>query len=467
MANQALLKQIPSVDTVLDDLDDEKYNLPREFVLQTVRTVLGDLRTEILDGKEYPQNDLESIALNRIKDFCKIRSAGSMQSVVNATGIVLHTGLGRAPLSTSARDALSRSAEGYCNLEFDLESGQRGQRNDHIEDLLCALTGADAGLMVNNNAAAVMLSLNTLAEGGEAIISRGQLVEIGGSFRIPDVMAKSGAVMVEVGTTNRTHLRDYENAITDDAAMILIAHTSNYKIEGFTATPDLRDILSLAHANDLPVMYDLGSGALFEMEQYGLPHEHIVSEIVEADVDVVTFSGDKLIGGPQAGLIVGKKQYVDRIKRNPMTRALRCDKLIYSAMEATLQTYTNPEQLPKRNTTYTLLTQSMDTLEELGEAVLSELDGEVIETLGIKLTDAETEAGSGSLPTEKIPGKALVITSAQWSAQKMMRWMRRYETPVVGYISEDKCFFNLRAVMREQIAILVNAFTALAEAMDE
>ncbi|MBS1271386.1 MAG: L-seryl-tRNA(Sec) selenium transferase [Candidatus Marinimicrobia bacterium] len=463
-----VLKNLPGVDVVLKGMDEGEYRLPRAYILEVIRSEIQRLREEILQSDDdLPEPDsLREQVLKNVEMWCKSRSAGSLKSVINATGIVLHTGLGRAPLSEITIDALHEAAQGYSNLEFDVDSGERGQRNDHIEDLLCALTGAESGLLVNNNAAAVMLALNTLSEGKKAIISRGQLVEIGGSFRIPDVMEKSGATMVEVGTTNRTHLKDYENAITDDTHLILIAHTSNFKIEGFTASPELTDLIELAHSHSIPVMYDLGSGALFDMEQFGLPPELMVSDIVEAGVDVVTFSGDKLIGGPQGGLIVGKKEYLERIKKNPMTRALRCDKLTYAAMEAALQTYTSSDELKQNNQTYALLTRSVEALEEIGTTVLNDLNADTIMALGLEMVDAETEAGSGSLPTEKMPSKALVIHTDTWTPNKIMRWMRSRDYPIIGYIQNDLCYFNLRAILPGQIEPLTKAFTELAKVMN-
>jgi len=470
MDKQPLLKHLPGVDTILGELDLHDYQLPRAYVLRVIRTQIQRMREEILASADVQSLDAENInaeILARVRKQCQGRSTGSINPVINATGIVLHTGLGRAPLSDFAIKALNKVARGYSNLEFDLESGERGERNDHVEDLLCALTGAESALLVNNNAAAVMLALNTLSDTGEAIISRGQLVEIGGSFRIPEVMAKSGAVMVEVGTTNRTHLKDYSNAITEETQLILIAHTSNYKIEGFTANPELSDVIELAHSHGLPVMFDLGSGALFEMNRFGLPSELVVSDIIESGVDVVTFSGDKLIGGPQAGLIVGRKNYLDKIKTNPMTRALRCDKLIFASMEATLQTYVSAgERLMETNLTYELLTRSNAELEDMGTRILNALDRDTIMALELEIIDAETEAGSGSLPTEKLASKALTIHSKTWTANKIMRWMRTRDYPVIGYIKEEQCRFNLRTILPEQIAPLSEAFNEITKAMN-
>lgn len=470
MNKSSLLRHLPSVDKVHTTIRDRDYSLPEAFVVSQIRETIDSYRQQILTDRP-PEVDsaeaMEELVVNEVDRRCRDRIRRTAQPLINATGIVLHTGLGRAPLSDRAREAMTRAAYGYTNLEFDLPSGTRGERNDHIEDFLRALTGAESALMVNNNAAAVFLALNTLAAGSEAIISRGQLIEIGGSFRIPEVMAKSGARMVEVGTTNRTHLRDYRKAITDQTRLILIAHPSNYRVQGFTASPKLPEIVELGHTHEIPVLYDLGSGALFPLEEYGLPDELIVEQVVETGVDVITFSGDKLIGGPQAGLICGKKHYLDAMKANPLTRVLRCDKTTFAAMEATLGTYINPDALPTRNTTYQLITRSMEELHQIGEAILGQLSSDEIDLPGLELREAATEAGSGSLPTERIPSMALVLTRTdRWSADRIMRWLRTRETmPIVGYIVEDECYLNLRTILPDQEEAVVRALRELAEAI--
>lgn len=465
-SRQKLLKQLPQVDYVLSVLNPEKFNLPRAYILRSIRFEIDWTRSQILAGNYDEQSkdlDLVNQIVQSVQQKCRARQTGTMPRVINATGIVLHTGLGRAPLSPRAQEALNRVSDGYTSLEFDLESGKRGQRNDHIEDLLCALTDGEAGLMVNNNAAAVLLAINTLADNQEAIISRGQLVEIGGSFRIPEVMSKSGATMVEIGTTNRTHLKDYRNAITENTGVIVIAHTSNYRVEGFTTMPSLEEIVELAHQHDLPVLYDLGSGAIYDLEQYNLPHEPVVKNVINAGVDVVTFSGDKLVGGPQSGLIVGKEKYIQTIKSNPLTRALRCDKLIFAAMEATLQSYITPDRLPGENLTYNLLTRSLEDLKHLGEKIIAGLKPVTLSSLNIELSQADTQAGSGSLPTEDIASMALVLKPEQWSADQIMHWMRTRKTPIIGYIESDKCYFNLRTVFDRDASTVIQTFNELAQ----
>lgn len=470
MNKSYLLRHLPAVDKVFAVIRDREYALPEVFIVSQIRDSIDTIRQQILDDTPPEIDNAEALVhlvISEVDRRCRNRIRRTVQPLINATGIVLHTGLGRAPISEQAREAMTRAAYGYTNLEFDLPTGARGERNNHIEDLLCALAGAESALMVNNNAAAVFLALNTLADGSEAIISRGQLIEIGGSFRIPEVMAKSGARMVEVGTTNRTHLRDYRDAISEQTRLILIAHPSNYRIQGFTASPALTEIVELAHTREIPVLYDLGSGALFALEQYGLPHEPIVKQVLETGVDVVTFSGDKLIGGPQAGLICGEQIYLDAMKVNPLTRVLRCDKTTFAAMEATLRTYINPDTLPAKNTTYQLLTRSMEELHQIGETILRQLRSDEIDLLGLELREAVTEAGSGSLPTESIPGKALVLTHTdRWSADRIMQWLRIRETmPVVGYIVEDQCYLNLRTILEDQQEAVAQALRELAEAI--
>ncbi len=470
MNKSSLLRHLPAVDQVFSVIRDREYALPEAYTVAQIRDTINIFRQQILTDTPPEIHDaetLEQLVIEEVDRRCRDRVRHTVKPLINATGIVLHTGLGRAPLSERAREAMARAAHGYTNLEFDLPTGTRGERNDHIEDLLRALTGAESALMVNNNAAAVFLALNTLADGSEAIISRGQLIEIGGSFRIPEVTAKSGARMVEVGTTNRTHLRDYRNALSENTGLILIAHPSNYRVQGFTASPALAEIVELAHAHEIPVLYDLGSGALFPLARYSLPHEPIVEQVLENGVDVVTFSGDKLIGGPQAGLICGRQKYLDAMKVNPLTRVLRCDKTTFAAMEATLRTYINPDALPTTNATYQLLTPSAEELKQFGEQILRQLSSDEIDLLGLELREAATEAGSGSLPTERIPSMALVLTHTdRWSADQIMRWLRIRETlPVVGYIIEDECYLNLRTILPDQQEALIQAIQELAEAI--
>ncbi|MFQ5676873.1 MAG: L-seryl-tRNA(Sec) selenium transferase, partial [bacterium] len=378
----------------------------------------------------------------------------SLQRAINGTGIILHTGLGRAPLSTDAKENLLQVAEGYCNLELDLQTGKRGNRNSHVEELLCHLTGAEAACVVNNNAAAVLLALNTLCFGKEAIVSRGQLIEIGGSFRIPEVMEKSGAVMVEVGTTNKTHLKDYEKAICGQTGLLCLVHPSNFRVQGFTAEVSHADVVKLAARYDIPVLQDLGGGILVDLRDFGLPYEPVVQESVKSGLDVITFSGDKVLGGPQSGILVGKKTYIDEIKRNPLMRALRCDKLIYAALEATLRLFLQRGELASRNLVFKLLLMSVDELQKRAETLKKKLS-EAVKNTTIAIEDTRVEIGSGALPLEELPSKAISLRSRTIPTEILAQKFRTHTPPVIGYIREDRLFFDLRTVLANEDEVLL------------
>jgi L-seryl-tRNA(Ser) seleniumtransferase len=384
-----------------------------------------------------------------------------LRKAINATGIILHTGLGRAPLSEEARENLMKITEGYCTLEIDLERGKRGERTDHVEDLLCKLTGAEAACVVNNNAAAVLLTLNTLCFGKEAIISRGQLIEIGGSFRIPEVMTKSGAVMVEVGTTNKTHLRDYEKAITKNTGLLFAVHPSNYRIKGFTAEVKLQDLVSLGKKYGVPVAQDLGGGVLVDLRKYDLPYEPVAREGVETGVDVITFSGDKVLGGPQSGILVGKKTYIDAIKTNPLMRALRCDKLIYATLEPTLKLYLRENDLVKKNRVLNMLLEPLGGLEKRIKNVKKRIATVDKSKVDIKIESTTVQMGSGALPLEEIASRALSIRANTIATENLAKKFRLYEPPIIGYIREDRLYFDFRTIFREEDVILIDAFNEI------
>ena len=370
----------------------------------------------------------------------------SLRPVVNATGIVLHTNLGRAMLAEVAIEAVVEAARSPVNLEYDLQTGARGDRDALIEEELCALTGAEAATVVNNNAAAVLLALNSIADGREVIVSRGELIEIGGAFRIPDVMSRSGARLREVGTTNRTHPRDYAAAIGPDTAMLLKVHPSNYRIVGFTAEVSLAELVAIGTAHKIPVMEDLGSGALLDMSNYGLPSEPLVAARVVAGAGLVTFSGDKLLGGPQAGLIVGRRDLIDRLKANPLKRALRCDKLTLAALEATLRLYLRSNNIQTDLPTLRLLRRTPAEL----EIVALRARAFLVERLGpeftIDVVASASEIGSGALPTEEIESRALRITHRDHSPDAIARMFRRARPPVIGRITDGAFLLDLRAV---------------------
>ena len=447
------LRDIPSVSTILDRIDWGNVQLPRQMVVETVRQELASVRASARNGR--PPSSRQDILAKITSEIRRLNRPG-LRGFINGTGIVLHTGLGRAPLSQKVAVEAAKAAAAYTPLEFDLESAKRGERLDHVVPLITALTGAQSALVVNNNAAAVMLSLNTFAEAKEVVISRGQLVEIGGSFRIPDVIQKSGAVMKEVGTTNRTHLRDFERAISDKTAALLYAHTSNYRIEGFTKEVAIAELAQLAKRRRVPLVVDLGSGALVDLALSGLPAEPMVEEAVHAGAGLVTFSGDKLLGGPQAGIICGKKSLISRLHKNPMYRALRCDKLTLAILERTLRGYS--EKSPgKDNLAYRLLTTPRKTLRKRGEKVLSLIPRKAVTKLRITLADTTVEAGSGSLPVQSIESAALRFRPEKMKPTELARRFRTQEPPVVGYIKGNSFTIDLKAIQSSQIKDLAAA----------
>ena len=453
---QNQLKELPSVSEVLLECKSTK-SLHSRYISYIIKSNLESYRRAAKKGSLKPKR--AQIIQNILSEVERL-TAPSMQSVINGTGIVLHTGLGRAPMKEStARNAAKRVA-GYTNLEFDLPTGTRGQRQDHVNGLLSALTGAQSSMAVNNNAAAVLLALNELGEGKEVIVSRGQQVEIGGSFRIPDVIKKSGCILKEVGSTNRTHLKDYEKAITKKTGMILWVHTSNYVVRGFTHDVSLSDLVQLGKKKRVPVVADLGSGALVDLSEKGVPKDMLVQDVVKSGVGLVTFSGDKLLGGPQAGLIVGTKTLVNKLKTNPITRAVRCDKWSLAFLEESLRSF-GDHGPSKNNLTISLMMASRKALTKRGEIILSHLPKKAIDKLGISLVESEVEAGSGSLPEEKLDSMAFRFKPNGISASKLATQFRIGDTPVVGYIHGHTFYIDLKAVIPGQEKELVGAISAI------
>ncbi|MCA1636435.1 MAG: L-seryl-tRNA(Sec) selenium transferase [Acidobacteria bacterium] len=388
-------------------------------------------------------------------------AARGLRRVVNATGVVLHTNLGRAPLSEAARVAVAREAAGYCTLEYDLETGGRGRRGARVEELLAELTGAESALVVNNCAAAALLTLSALASGGEAVVSRGELVEIGGDFRVPDVMSQSGVAMVEVGTTNRTKLSDYERAITGETRMILRVHPSNYRIVGFTAAPGLGELADLAHDRGLPLFEDAGSGALCDLSPYGLTDEPVISESIARGADVVAFSGDKLLGGPQAGLVVGRREFVEVLRRHPLYRALRADKLALAALEATLEAYRRGAALAEVPTRRMLAATSGE-VEARARAFLSRVEGcRAPQSLRGQIITGESAVGGGSAP-DVHPRTALVaLTHESLSPGELGKALRFSATPVIARVADGRVLLDLRTVAENEEAELLRVLTSL------
>jgi L-seryl-tRNA(Ser) seleniumtransferase len=459
---QALLRKLPGVDYVID-LWEKKApikTISRPVVVQSIRTTLEALRSQILTSTEPPDEALfsDDALLHLTQEVAKRKMDFNLKRVVNATGVVIHTNLGRSLLAETVAEHVAQMSSRYSNLEFDLDKGARGSRYSAVEDVLCELSGAEAALVVNNNAGAVFLALETLAKGKEVIVSRGELVEIGGSFRIPDVMARSNAKLVEVGTTNRTHPKDYESAISSDTALLLKVHTSNYSIVGFTAEVSLQEMVTLGAKYHIPVMKDLGSGSFIDFSQYGLIKEPTVQETVAAGVDVVTFSGDKMLGGPQAGIIVGKEDFVDRIKKNPLNRALRIDKMTLAALEATLQCYRDEAEALSAIPTLRMLTMPMKSISTNARRLKSRLKKLGDDRLNVALLNGSSRVGGGSLPLQKLPTKCLGITIKGLSANAIEALMRESTPPLIARIEEDLVVLDLRTVQEEEIGIIVNIF---------
>jgi L-seryl-tRNA(Ser) seleniumtransferase len=444
MATRSSLRSLPGVDELLRGATDLLARYARSLVADALRGALDDARQALRAG-DAAAADADALLAAAAVRLAAV-AAPSLRPVVNATGVVLHTNLGRAPLAAAAVEALTAVAAQPCALELDLADGGRGERDAHVESHLCALTGAAAALVVNNNAAGVLLALNTLAEGREVVASRGELVEIGGAFRIPDVCAKSLATLREVGTTNRTHPDDYARAISERTAVLLKVHPSNYRIAGFTAAVELEALVAIGRERGVPVVEDLGSGALVDLTRWGLPAEPVVADRVRCGADLVTFSGDKLLGGPQAGLVVGRADLVARLRRNPLRRALRADKLILAALEATLRLYRTAPDLAAALPTLRLLTRSVAELTTLGEAAVTLLARALGPAYALALEDAAAAIGSGAQPTETLPSKAIAIAHPSESPLAIAARFRASEPPIIGRVHADRFWLDLRCV---------------------
>jgi L-seryl-tRNA(Ser) seleniumtransferase len=451
-------RKIPGVDKVLADKRLERLveTYPHDLLVKVVRQQLEQARTAVTAGKKA--SSLPGIAEAVYKQV-KAMEMPSLRPVINATGVILHTNLGRAPLSPEATAAMDRVARGYSNLEFNLENGTRGSRHVHVESLLCQLTGAEAALVVNNNASGVLLGLTALAKRKEVIVSRGQAVEIGGGFRIPDVMRQSGARLVEVGTTNCTYASDYEGAISPRTAALMRVHSSNFRLVGFTAEVELEDLMALAERSDLPVLDDLGSGCFLDTTAFGLAPEPMVQRSVELGVGLAFFSGDKLVGGPQAGIIVGKKQLIDKLRRHPLARAVRIDKVRLAGLAATLVHYLKGEAM-NRIPVWRMIAAPIAETEKRAGKWVEALDGTA------RMLDGETMVGGGSLPGGTMPTKLVAIGDGKdpGPAMRASRKLRTWETPVVGRIDNDILLLDPRSVLPEEDEIVLKALRNLASA---
>lgn len=461
---QAALRRIPSIEKLLAQEGfmalQEQY--PRNLVTDVLRAVVDESRRSIFEEGASLDGINDSTYLPLVRSKLHEITTSRLRPLVNATGTITHTNLGRSLLSESARENLCQVAANYINLEYDLKTGERGHRDHITEPLLQRLTGCESSTIVNNNAAAVLLTLNTLAQGREVIISRGELIEIGGSFRIPDVLAASGAILREVGTTNRTHLRDYDAAINENTALILKVHPSNYKIVGFSSTPDITLIVELGRRKGIPTVEDLGSGSLIDLTRYGLPHEPIVRERLEAGVEIVTFSGDKLLGGPQGGIIVGKKSLVQQIRTNPLMRALRVGKLTIAALEATLRLFLNEDRLLQESPMLNCYTRTRDDLQTKAEELAANLRQVFGEAVRVTIRDSQVQIGSGSLPVETLPSQAVVLESEQMSAEHLSAQFRNQRTPVIGRTQEGKFWLDVRAIGTRQLNWIIEAARNIA-----
>ncbi len=455
-----MLKQLPKIDEVLLILEKQNiYDLaPKDVVKETCRKIVQDLRDKIVNTKKkLPAEfspDAKTVA-KEVEKSIKGLYRYSLRRVVNATGVILHTNLGRAPLCPEALERIIEVGKAYSNLEFDLTKGERGQRYDHVSSLLCALTGAEDALIVNNNAAAVLLVLNTLAQKKEAIVSRGELIEIGGEFRIPEIMQKSATKLREVGTTNRTRLSDYEKAVNDKTGLIMKVHTSNYRIVGFTEEASIESLVELGKNRGIPIMDDLGSGCLIDLDLYGLQHEPTIRERLATGVDVVTFSGDKLLGGPQAGIIVGKKDVLAKIKKNPLNRALRIDKFTLAALEATLMLYLNTATAPKKLRALKALTEPVEDVRKRAEKLIAKLQKENFASLKFSIREDFAAAGGGSLPTQQIPTVLVAVQNKKMPATKMEEKLRQLDVPIIARVDKDEILFDLRTVSEDEFAFIV------------
>lgn len=455
MNKNLFYRNIPKVDVLLErqDMKDliEIYN--RDTVVEAIRAESESLRAFISTCEEEAKitariDDL----MGRIEACVKCMNTPNMQTVVNATGTILHTNLGRAPISEKHMRHIASIATRYSNLEYNLEKGMRGERYSHFEQQLCKITGAEAAMAVNNNAAAVMLILSSMAKGKEVIVSRGELVEIGGKFRIPDVMEQSGATLIEVGTTNKTHYIDYEEAITEETGALLKVHTSNYRIVGFTKTVGIDELVPLGEEHSIPVIEDLGSGVLIDLSKYGLTYEPTVQESLRNGADVVCFSGDKLLGGPQAGIIVGKKKYIDQMKKNQLTRALRIDKFTATALEVVLQEYLSEEQAVKNIPALHMITKTAEEVEKDAKYFLRLLSQKKL-AMEIKAEPCESQIGGGSLPLERIKSTAVTLKPENMSTAELEECMRFLPVPIIPRTANDKIIMDVRTLSRADMQI--------------
>jgi len=454
-----LLSSLPSVDEALKSEYGREWlgKYPRRYVLDAIREAISLRRKEILEGTTK-EVSLESMAPDISLNVQRLATP-SLRPLINATGIVVHTNLGRSILSERIMESVSTIATGYSNLEYDLASGSRGKRHTHIKRLLREITGAEDGFAVNNNAAAVFLCLSALAKGREVIVSRGELVEIGGSFRVPDVMSHSGALLKEVGTTNKTHLHDYENACSEATALILKVHRANFRIIGFTEEVPVEKLVSFGHGRGVPVMYDLGSGCLIPLGQYGIHGEPTVQETVKSGADLITFSGDKLLGGPQAGIIVGKRELVERVRRHPLARAVRIDKLTLAALETTLLEYLDGEEAKEHIPTLSMLLEDPGSIKARAKKIASHIK-RVTKNAMLQVIEDSSQAGGGSLPEVQFPTHVVAVKPEKISVNELEERLRRGDPAIIARIQGNSLILDARTIADREITAVAHAVAA-------
>lgn len=461
MNKKELFKMLPSVDEVLSQKEIEELieKYPRSIVLESIREVIDINRKTIVAIKTEEEAEKFSLTMEKVIEETEKKArdnyALSLKKVINGTGTVLHTNLGRSLISEKIKDEIWTAASRYSNLEYDLEKGERGSRYVHLTDMIKRLTGAEDVLVVNNNAAAVMLVLSTMAKGGEAIVSRGELVEVGGSFRIPSVMALSGADLVEIGATNKTHLKDYEEAITENTRALMKVHTSNYRIMGFTESISVAELVELGKKYDLPVIEDLGSGVFIDLSKYGLEYEPTVLDSIHRGADIVTFSGDKMLGGAQAGIIVGKKKYISAMKKNQLTRALRVDKLTICALEATLRMYLDEEEAVKNIPTLNMITMPMEELERKANLLYAEIEKLNLDA-DVHIEECLSQVGGGSMPLETMKSRGIAITPNNMNVSTLERKLRLSDSHIIARVYDNKYVLDVRTIFEDEFVDVSN-----------
>lgn len=461
MNKKELFKMLPSVDEVLSQKEIEELieKYPRSIVLESIREVIDINRKTIVAIKTEEEAEKFSLTMEKVIEETERKArdnyALSLKKVINGTGTVLHTNLGRSLISEKIKDEIWTAASRYSNLEYDLEKGERGSRYVHLTDMIKRLTGAEDVLVVNNNAAAVMLVLSTMAKGGEAIVSRGELVEVGGSFRIPSVMALSGADLVEIGATNKTHLKDYEEAITENAKALMKVHTSNYRIMGFTESISVAELVELGKKHNLPVIEDLGSGVFIDLSKYGLEYEPTVHDSINRGADIVTFSGDKMLGGAQAGIIVGKKEYISAMKKNQLTRALRVDKLTICALEATLRMYLDEEEAVKNIPTLNMITMPMEELERKANLLYAEIEKLNLDA-DVHIEECLSQVGGGSMPLETMKSRGIAITPNNMNVSTLERKLRLSDSHIIARVYDNKYVLDVRTIFEDEFVDVAN-----------